>query len=173
MSITFPKKLNALRQAVVQYQQGSRKRSPNLKPLEDWLENEEGWDEVVMSVLGAGIFLETVAEKYFSNSTLRDHVEIKPGARITKAQKLAYVRDCLAYEFRVSDNSLHAVEINDDPKIYLACFILGQGLGGWVVEWLGAYKTVEELITLDDGVAGFFISQQQISDEKILSMWTR
>ena len=170
--VEVPEELRSLRDAAVAYAHGKRKTCPDLKPLEDWFE-DDGWDHVVMSVQGGAICLESVAETYFSNSMLRDYVDVLPKARITKAQKLAYARERLEYDFSQTDDSLHAVKISNDPDTYLACFIFGQGQGGWVVEWLGLFKSTDELTHLDEGCNGYFVSSDHISDDEILRLWWR
>lgn len=171
--VEVPEELRSLRDAAVGYVHGKRKTCPDLGPLEEWFENGDGWDHVVMSVEGGAVCLESVAETYFSNSMMRDYVDVLLKARITIAQKLAYARERLEYDFSQTDDSLHAVKISNDPDTYLACFIFGQGQGGWVVEWLGLFKSTDELTRLDEGCNGYFVSSDHISDDEILSLWRR
>jgi hypothetical protein len=170
--VELPEVLRSLRDAAVAFAHGKIKKLPDLKPLEDWFE-DDGWDDVVMSIQGSVVNLDSVALKYFSNSMLRDYVDVPPKARITKAQKLAYARERLDYEFSQADDSLHAVQISKNPDTYLACFIFGQGQGGWEVDWSGLFTSTDEFIRLDQGLHDYFVSSDHISDEKILSLWWR
>lgn len=172
-TVEVPQELESLRDAAVAFAHGKLKKCPDLEPLQEWFENGDGWDHVVMSVQGGAVCLESVAETYFSNLMLRDYVDVLPKARITKAQKLAYARERLEYDFSQTDDSLHAVKISNDPATYLACFIFGQGQGGWVVEWLGLFKSTDELTRLDEGCNGYFVSSDHISDDEILRLWWR
>jgi hypothetical protein len=171
MTVEIPEQFEALRKAAVSYACGKRKSCPDLESLQDWFENGDGWDDVVMGNQGGGVYLDSVADKYFSNSMLRDYVDIAPKARITKAQKLAYARERLEYEFRESDDSLHVVQINENPDVYLACLVEGRGQGGWEVFWLGLFRSTEELMDPEKGGDSFYVNQEQISDEMILSKW--
>lgn len=171
--VEVPIELRSLRDSAVAYAHGKQKTCPDLEPLQDWFENGDGWDHVVMSVEGGAVCLESVAETYFSNSMLRDYVDVLPKPRIAKAQKLAYARERLEYEFSQTDDSLHTVKISNDPDTYLACFIFGQGQGGWVVKWLGLFKSIDELTRLDEGCNGYFVSSDHISDDEILRLWRR
>ena len=170
-TIEVPKELESLRDAAVAFAHGKLKKCPDLEPLQDWFENGDGWDDVVMSIQGGVVHLGSVADKYFSNSMLRDYVDIPTKARISKAQKLAYARERLDYEFSQADDSLHAVQISNDPDTYLACFVFGQGQGGWEVDWIGLFNSTQELTSLDEGRWDYFVSSDHISDEKILSLW--
>jgi hypothetical protein len=170
--IEVPEDLRSLRDAAVAYAHGKRKTCPDLKPLEDWFE-DDGWDDVVMSVQGGVVHLGSVADKYFSNSMLRDYVDVPPKARISKALKLAYARERLNYELSQTDDSLHAVQISNAPDTYLACFIFGQGQGGWEVDWSGLFTSTDEFIRLDEGLYDYFVSSDHISDDEILRLWWR
>jgi hypothetical protein len=172
-TVEVPKELESLRDAAVAFAHGKLKKCPDLEPLQEWFENGDGWDDVVMSVLGGVKNLENVALKYFSNSMLRDYVDVPAIGRISKTQKLAYARERLDYELSQTDDSLHAVQISNDPDTYLACFIFSQGQGGWEVDWIGLFKSPEELIRVDEGWCDYFVSSDHISDEKILSLWGR
>lgn len=172
-TVEVPKELESLRDAAVAFAHGKLKKCPELYALQDWFENGDGWDDVVMSTQGGAVHLGSVADTYFSNSMLRGYVDVPSKSRITKAQKLAYARERLDYEFSQVDDSLHAVQISHDPVTYLACFIFGQGQGGWVVDWIGPINSTEELTRLDEGWCDYFVSSDQISDEKILSLWRR
>jgi len=68
---------------------------------------------------------------------------------------------------------IHTVQISESPETYLTCFISDKGQGGWEVVWLGLVKLREDLMLVDEGCHGHFLDQSQISDEKILSLWTR
>ncbi len=109
MIVNIPSEIEALRDAAVAFVHGPHLNCPDLKPLEDWFENGQGWDEVVMSVEGGVVCLDSVADRYFSNSELRDYVDLPPKARISKALKLEYARSRLEYEFLNTDDSIHAV----------------------------------------------------------------
>jgi hypothetical protein len=170
-TIDVPKELESLRDAAVAFAHGKLKKCPDLEPLQEWFENGDGWDDVVMSIQGGVVHLGSVADKYFSNSMLRDYVDVPAKARISKAQKLTYARERLDHEFSQADDSLHAVQISNDPDTYLACFIFGQGQGGWEVDWIGLVNSTEELTSLDEGCWDYFVSSDRISDEKILSLW--
>lgn len=172
-TVEVPQELESLRDAAVAFAHGKLKQCPDLEPLHDWFENGGGWDEIAMSVEGGVVNLESVALKYFSNSMLRDYEVVSPKGRISKAQKLAYARERLNYELSQIDDSLHAVQISNDPDTYLACLIFGQGQGGWEVNWIGLFKSTEELTRLDEGWNDYFVSSAHISDEKILSLWSR
>jgi hypothetical protein len=171
--VEVPQELKSLRDDAVAFAHGKIKECPDLGPLEVWFENGDGWDHVVMSVLGGVVCVESVAETYFSNSMLRDYVDVLPKARITKAQKLTHARERLEYYLSQTDDSLHAVKINNAPDTYLACFIFSQGQGGWDVNWLGVFKSTDELTRLDEGCNGYFVSSDHISDEEILRLWWR
>ena len=173
MIVNIPSKLEALRDAAVAFVHGRLTNCPDLTPLENWFEIGQGWDDVVMSVDGGVVCLDSIADQYFSNSVLRDYVDLPPKARISKARKLEYARSRLEYEFHNTDDSIHAVCICEHPETYLACFIWGQGQGGWKVDWLGLFKSREELTRMDEGYNGYFVDQSHISDEKILSLWIR
>jgi hypothetical protein len=51
MAIELPQSLHKLASEVVYSVLNKRLPLPNLKPIQDWFE-DEGWDEVVMSVQG-------------------------------------------------------------------------------------------------------------------------
>lgn len=171
--VEVPEELRSLRDSAVAYAHGKRKTCPDLEPLQDWFENGGGWDDIAMSVEGGVVNLESVALKYFSNSMLRDYEDVSAKGRISKALKLAYARERLNYELSQTDDSLHAVQISNDPDTYLACFVFGQGQGGWEVDWIGLLNSTEELTRLDEGCYDYFVSSDHISDEKILSLWGR
>jgi len=173
MMVHIPSELEALRDSAVAFAHGRLKTCPDLKPIEDWFENGEGWDDVVMSVEGGAVCLDSIADQYFSNTLMRDYVDLLPKARISKAQKLEFARSRLEYALQQTDDSIHAVCICDHPETYLGCFIFGQGQAGWIVEWVGLFKSREEFIRIDEGCNGYFVDQSHISDEKILSLWTR
>lgn len=168
--VEVPKELRSLRDAAVAFAHGKLKKCPDLGQLQDWFE-DDGWDEVVTSNQGGAVNLGSVADKYFSNSMLRAYVDVLPNARIAKTHKLAYARDRLDHEFSQTEDSLYAVQISNHPDTYLACFIFGQGQGGWEVDWIGLFNSTEELTRLDEGWNDYFVSPDHISDEKILSLW--
>lgn len=172
-TIEVPNELESLRDAAVAFAHGKSKNCPDLEPLQEWFENGDGWDDVVMSIQGGVVHLGSVADKYFSNSMLRDYVDVPAKGRISKALKLAYARERLDYEFSQADDSLHAVQISNDPDTYLACFIFSQGQGGWEVNWIGLFMSPDELTRVDEGWCDYFVSSDHISDEKILSLWGR
>ncbi len=173
MKVKIPKKLESLRDAAVAFIYGKLEQCPNLGPLEDYFENSDGWDDVVMSIVGPRINLKGLAESYFSNPILRDYVDIKPNSRITKTQKLAFARERINFEISESFDAIHAVQLNEDPPAFLVCVIQSQGQGGWEVSWQGLCKTIDELTEIDEKFLDDIYDADKITDELILKLWSK
>ena len=171
MRVEIPKNLLPSRDKAVKFAYGNLKKIPDLHLLEDWFENGDGWDDLVMSNLGYGIYLESFAERFFSSAVLSEYIDIEPEEIIEKSQKLAFARERLEHAINHSEDSLHAVQFNLNPEAYLVCIIMSQGQGGWEVSWRGVFKSLDELTKTDLGLDDFFIDQESMSDEKILSLW--
>ena len=172
-TVEVPQELESLRDAAVAFAHGKLKKCPDLEPLQEWFENGGGWDDVVMAIQGSGIYFESVADQYFSDAVMRHYIDLEKGQRISKSKRLEYARDRLSYEFSQADDSLHAVQISSDPATFLACFIEGQGQGGWEVFWLGTFTSTEELTDIDDCISGFVIDEKLITDQMILDLWKK
>jgi hypothetical protein len=71
MVIEIPEPFQELVEAAVRKVYEKYLRTPNLKPLYDWFEND-GWDEIVMSGLGSCIYLESIASTDFYDDYLKE-----------------------------------------------------------------------------------------------------
>jgi len=173
MKIKIPKNLESLRDAAVAFIYGKLEKCPNLGPLEDYFENSDGWDDVVMSIVGPRINFKELAESYFSNPILRDYVDIKPNSRITKTQKLAFARERINFEISESSDFIHAVQLSEEPSAFLVCVIESRGQGGWEVSWQGLCKTIDELTEIDEKFLYDIYDTDKITDELILKLWNK
>ncbi len=172
MKIEIPEELESLRDFAVAFIYGQLKQCPDLKPLEDYFENGDGWDDVVMSFVGTRINLEELADSYFSNTILRDFVNIEANSQITKTQKLAFARERIKSEISESSDAIHAVQISEDPSAFLVCIIESRGQGGWEVNWQGLCKSIDELTNINENFLSDIYDVDKISDELNLKLWT-
>ena len=145
------------------------KAMPDLQPFHDWLEND-GWDEVVMSILGQFINLDHVADTFFYDSCLREYIDIDEG-EITDQIRIDFAREKIDYAISISEDSVHAIHISLDQSssFYLLCVINGQGQGGWEVEWGYVYQTIDKLMASLETY--FLIDSQSASDTDIIKLW--
>jgi hypothetical protein len=144
---------------------------PDLKPLQDWFE-DEGWDEVVMSVQGSCVYVENFAADYFNDDSVREHSD-SDDVDITDTMRIQFGRMFIDSRLEQSEDSVHAVELKVSPlpSVYLDCMVIGQGQGGWLLEWGTAYASVQELLDSYEGTA--VGDSTSLSDEKILELWQK
>ena len=171
MTVELPQSLHELAGEVIQGVLNGILPLPNLKPVQDWFE-DEGWDEVVMSMQGSCVYLDQFVPDFFSDESVRDHSDLDD-IEITDAMRIQFGRMFIDHRLEQSEDSVHAVELKVSPlpSVYLDCMVIGQGQGGWLLEWGTAYASVQELLDSYEGTA--IGDSTSISDEKILELWQK
>jgi hypothetical protein len=171
MAIDIPSSLQDLAKSAVEKVFIKNLRITDLKPLYEWFEND-GWDDLVMSVQGGCVYLEQVADHWFYDDLLKEDLDLDSGeVSITDEMRISFARMRLDFDLSQTDDSIHAVELKVPglPSVFLDCLIKGQGQGGWEVEWGRAFKTLPELLnSYGDMVV---MDSKTISDNKILKLW--
>jgi hypothetical protein len=169
MSLEIPSDLQALSADVIESLADSNKALPDLQPLHVWLEND-GWDEVVMSILGQIVYLDHIASIFFYDSCLKEHIDISQD-EITDQIRVDFARKKIDYAISISEDSVHAIHLSLDQSssFFLLCVINGQGQGGWEVEWGYAYQNIDELM----GYLGNYIliDSKSATEKEILKLW--
>ena len=169
MAIELPESLRKLAADVVHSVVNQSLPLPDLKPLQDWFE-VEGWDAVVMSVQGSCVYLENFASDYFNDDSVREHSD-SDDVDITDEMRIQFGRMYVDSRLEQSEDSVHAIELKVSPlaSVFLDCMVIGQGQGGWELEWGSVYKSVKELL---DSYEGMVVGDStNVSDEKILELW--
>ena len=171
MAVEIPESFQDLAKAAIRKVYKKYSRTPDLKPLHDWFENE-GWDEIVMSSLGGCVYLESVASTDFYDDYLKEDFDLSANnVFLSDEMRISFARRRLDFHLNQADDSIHAVELKvpELPSVFIDCFIRGQGQGGWELEWGLAYKTTQDL--LDSYGEMVVMDAKEVSDNKILKLW--
>ena len=173
MTIELPNSLHKLAVEVINSVVNGSLPLPDLKPIEDWLE-DEGWDEVVMSVQGSCVYLDHVASDFFNDDSVREHSD-SDDVHITDEIRVHFGRMFIESRLEQSEDSVHAVELNVSPlpSVFLDCMVIGQGQGGWLIEWGSAYGSIQELLDSYGKVEALIGESANVSDERILELWRK
>jgi hypothetical protein len=169
MATDLPKSLKKLAREAVESLLDESLPTPDLEPLHVWFE-ENRWDQIVMSVQGPYAYLDTIAGDLFNDESIREHSD-SDDLEITDEMRVSFARGFIDSRLDQSDDFVHAVELKVPslPAAYLDCVVIGQGQGGWSLEWGSIYKTVQELLeAYSDALVG---GSASVSDEKILALW--
>ena len=173
MTIELPSSLQKLAVDVINSVLNGSLPLPDLKPIEDWLE-DEGWDEVVMSVQGSCVYLDHIASDFFNDDSVREHSD-SDDVHITDEMRVHFGRMFIDSRLEQSEDSVHAVELKVSPlpSVFLDCMIVGQGQGGWLIEWGSVYKSVNELLESYEKVDAVIGASTEVSDKRILEIWRK
>ncbi len=171
MAIKLPQSLHKLATEVVKGVLDKRLPLPDLKPIQDWFE-DEGWDEVVMSVQGNIVYVENIASDSFNDDSIRDNSD-SDDIEITDRIRIQFGRMFIDDQLDQTEDSLHAVELKVSrlPAVFLDCMVIGQGQGGWYCEWGSAYQSMQELLDSYKGMA--VRDSSNVSDDEILDLWQK
>ena len=171
MAIKRPHSLHKLATEVVKGVLDKRLPLPDLKPIQDWFE-DEGWDEVVMSVQGNIVYVENIASDSFNDDSIRDNSD-SDDIEITDRIRIQFGRMFIDDQLDQTEDSLHAVELKVSrlPAVFLDCMVIGQGQGGWYCEWGSAYQSMQELLDSYEGMA--VRDSSNVSDDEILDLWQK
>ena len=169
MSLQIPSNLRELSAGVIESLANSNMAMPDLHPFHLWLENE-GWDEVVMSILGQFVYLDHIADRFFYDSCLKEYVDIGRD-EITDQIRVDFAREKIDYSISISEDSIHAIHLSLDESssFFLLCVINGQGQGGWDIEWGYVFQTIQELIASLD--THMLIDSKSVTNEELLKLW--
>ena len=170
MTAELPQTLQKLAVEVINHVTNGSLPLPDLKPLQDWFE-DEGWDKVVMSVQGSCVYVEHFAADYFNDDSVREHSDSED-VDITDTMRIQFGRMFIDSRLEQSEDSVHAVELKVSPlpSVFLDCMIVGQGQGGWLVEWGSVYKSVNELLESYEKVDAVIGASTEVSDKRILEI---
>jgi hypothetical protein len=70
---------------------------------------------------------------------------------------------------RLASHALLSCYLVTKSAAYLNCVVIGQGQGGWSLEWGSIHKTVQELFeAYSDALVG---GSASVSGEKMLALW--
>ena len=125
-----------------------------------------------MSVQGSCVYLENFSSDYFNDDSVREHSD-SDDVDITDEMRIQFGRMYIDSRLEQSEDSVHAVELNVSPypSVFLDCMIIGQGQGGWLLEWGTVYKSVQELLESYKKVDAVIGSNAEVSNKKILELW--
>jgi len=171
MANELPQSLHKLAIEVVNSLINKRLPLPDLKPIQDWFE-DEGWDDVVMSVQGNIVYVENIASDSFNDESIRENSD-SDDIEITDSIRIRFGRMFIDGQLDQAEDSLHAVELKVSrlPSVFLDCIVIGQGQGGWYCDWGSAYQSMDELLdSYKDVTVGI---STNVSDEKILELWQK
>jgi len=171
MAIEIPESLRKLAEDTIKSVFDKNFPAPDQKPLHDWYE-DDGWDDVVMSIQGGCVDLKSLASDYFHDYEITDDLGSED-IEITDQMRLSYARSLLAKRLEESDDGIQAVElkVSSLPSVFLDCFIHGQGQYGDEVYWGKAYKSAQEV--LDIYKNNWVMDSRDVSDEDLLKLWNR
>ena len=171
MAIELPQSLHKLATDVVNSVIHKRLPLPDLTPIQDWFENE-GWDEVVMSVQGNIVYVENIASDSFNDDSIRENSD-SAEIQITDVIRIQFGRMFIESQLDQTEDSLHAVELKvlQLPSVFLDCMVIGQGQGGWYCDWGSAYQSMDELLEAYKGMA--VRDSSDFSDDEILALWKK
>lgn len=169
MSIQIPSNLRELSADVIKSLADSNMAMPDLQALHVWLENE-GWDEVVMSILGQFVYLDHIADRFFYDSCLKEYIDIGQD-EITDQIRVDFAREKIDYAISISEDSIHAIHLSLDQSssFFLLCVINGQGQGGWDIEWGYVFQNIDELMASLD--THMLIDTKSATNEELLKLW--
>jgi len=171
MTVALPHALHNLAAKVINSVVNGSLPLPDLKPIENWLE-DDGWDEVVRSVQGSCVYLDHIASDFFNDDCIREHLD-SDDVHITDEMRIQFGHTFIDDRLEQSEDTVHAVELNvsPHPSVFLDCMIIGQGQGGWLLEWGTVYKSVHELLESYKKLDAVIGSSAEVSNKKILELW--
>ncbi len=137
--------------------------------LQSWYENE-GWDELVIGVIGTVVDRDSLASDCFNDHSLRYDEGISRRKKISNQQRIDYARQNFSTACDQAMDSFHAIELKKRgrPSAFLACMVYGQGQGGWDVQWCGIFPSKETAMGKGRGNIG-----DEITDAEILKLWRK
>ena len=171
MATDLPKSLKKLAKETVISVLDKSLPVPDLTPLHNWFEKEK-WDQIVMSNQGSCTYLDTIASDLFNDESIKEHSD-SDDVEITDELRISFGRQFIESKLEQSEDSLHAVEMEVPslPSVFIDCFVIGQGQGGWKLVWGAAYRSVKELVeSYGDMIIG---DSASVSDDEILQRWHR
>ena len=177
--VELPKKLNVIRDQVIDHVRQNTPEPKNLGDLVSWFE-DEGWDEI-LSAWGSdhvALKIEDLASMKFDDKEMIACEGLDEP--LTDELRIDYARRVISDSFKESDGydcpSVHAVEIKKSNGDYA---VLGwvmeiHGQGGPVAVFQGAFRDKENFYQLLSSW-GFLLDsdEQNLTDEAILKLWTK
>lgn len=177
--IELPKKLNKIRDQVIDHVRKKTQPPKNLRDLVSWFE-DDGWDEIL-----SGWGSEHVALKldYLASLKFNDKEMIASEGLeepLTDKLRIDYARGLISDALEQSDGyecpSVHAVEIkkpNGDSAV-LGWLVEIHGQGGPAPKFQGAFPEKENFYQLLSGWGLLLDTEEQnLTDEAILKLWTK
>jgi len=177
--VNLPKKLNTIRDQVIDHVRNNTPEPKNLGDLVSWFE-DEGWDEIL-----SGWGSEHVALKldYLASLKFNDKEMIASEGLdepLTDELRIDYARRLISDALEQSDGyecpSVHAVEIKkaSGESAVLGWLVEIHGQGGPAPEFQGVFSDKENFYQLLSSW-GFLLDsdEQNLTDEAILKLWTK
>lgn len=177
--VNLPKKLNTIRDQVIDHVRNNTPEPKNLGDLVSWFE-DEGWDEIL-----SGWGSEHVALKldYLASLKFNDKEMIASEGLdepLTKELRIDYARRLISDALEQSDGyecpSVHAVEIKkaSGESAVLGWLVEIHGQGGPAPEFQGVFSDKENFYQLLSGWGLLLDTEEQnLTDESILKLWTK
>lgn len=166
--------VDAIDSAVKSLKEG--KNATDLKDIYAWLEND-GWDLLFSEQghQGLAINLRKISEFRFDENELSSVYEI-PIKKITDVIRIKYSRESI--DSLIDDDyfvpSVHTFSLDDveNPPV-IGCLIEVHGQAGPVLDWWGLYKNRDDFFRALDDSNIILSDKDEISDERLLSLWKR
>ena len=151
---------------------------PNVSELHNWLE-DDGWDALVGAQSGGEVVLD-ISGLGLEDVELRSVRNISSRKKITDLMRIEYgrerVKDVVESAYDVDHPTVHCckMERKDGESAVIGAILATQGVGWGVVAWCGAFSDSEQFHkTLKKNGLYFPDDFYEISDAKILAMWTK
>jgi hypothetical protein len=177
--VDLPKKLNTVRDQVIDHVRNNTPEPKNLGDLVSWFE-DEGWDEIL-----SGWGSEHVALKldYLASLKFNDKEMIASEGLdepLTDELRIDYARRLISDALEQSDGyecpSVHAVKIKkaSGESAVLGWLVEIHGQGGPAPEFQGVFSDKENFYQLLSGWGLLLDTEEQnLTDESILKLWTK
>lgn len=177
----FPNELQAsLDQAMREFLQG-KSNSDALNPIYEWLKSD-GWDALISDLEEQmALNLGCLSQYKFSDTELRDWMEIPDDQILTDSDRLRWGRSLIDRALESYDDSpmasLHTYDVtaSDGTTGVIGCIVEIHGQAGPACDWQGLWKTREDfLVAVGDGKDCWVTPLMgAIPDDVILDLWQK